>query len=55
MNRTMIRCTFYTPADIIEYEYTIDWLCSNEKRGFASDADIWLRKGPGYRVEAEAV
>ena len=55
MKRTMIRCTFYTPTNIIETTCEIDWGDRKAVRQFAIDSNYWLRRGPGYRVETEAV
>ena len=50
-----VHCQFYDPQNIVQHDYTIDWSDRQAKRMFASDADAWLRLGPGYRVETEAV
>ena len=50
-----VRCQFYDPQNIVQEDYTIEWSNIQAKRMFASDADGWLRLGPGYRVETEAV
>ena len=55
MKRTMIRCTFYSPGNIPEGTREIDWDDRKAVRQFAIDSSYWLRRGPGYRVETEAV
>ena len=55
MNKTMIRCRFYRPNNFIERTYEVDWDDRKAVRQFAIDSNEWLRLGPGYRVETEAV
>ena len=57
MKQTMIRCTFYSPENAPEgtCECEIDWDDRKAVRQFAIASNKWLRRGPGYRVETEAV
>ena len=41
--------------NIAAFTCEIDWNDRKAVRQFATDSNYWLRRGPGYRVETEAV